>query len=137
MACAASVADVRSFLGLCTYYRRFVGGFSTLAAPLTQLTRKNACFVWDEACQKAFDGLKAAMTGAPVLPFPDSSLPYLLDTDASAEGIGAVLSQVRDGKEHVVAFYSAKFSRPERNYCVTRKELLAVVRSLADFHPYF
>ena len=132
----ASVADVRSFLGLCTYYRRFVEGFATIAAPLTQLTRKNARFVWDEACQEAFDGLKAVMAGAPVLPFPDSSRPYLLDTDASAEGIGAVLSQLRDGKEHVVAYFSAKFSRPEKNYCVTRKELLAVVRSLAHFHPY-
>lgn len=132
----ASVADVRSFLGLCTYYRRFVQGFATIAAPLTQLTKKNTRFVWNETCQEAFDGLKAAMVGAPVQPFPDSSLPYLLDTDASAEGIGAVLSQVKDGKEHVVAYFSAKFSRPEKNYCVTRKELLAVVRSLAHFHPY-
>lgn len=73
---------------------------------------------------------------APVLPYPDPASPYLLDTDASAEGLGAVLSQVKDGKEHVVAYYSSKFTGPERNYCVTRKELLAVVRSLDHFHPY-
>lgn len=131
-----NVAEVRSYLGLCTYYRRFVRDFASVAAPLHRLTRKGACFLWDEACQTAFDDLKKALVEAPVLPYPDPKLPYLLDTDASAEGIGAVLSQVKDGREHVVAYYSAKFSRPERNYCVTRKELLAVVRSLEHFHPY-
>lgn len=132
----ANVAEVRSYLGLCTYYRRFVQDFATIAAPLNRLTRKGVPFEWNEACQAAFDGLKRAMVEAPVLPYPDPKLPYLLDTDASAEGIGAVLSQVKDGREHVVAYYSAKFSRPERNYCVTRKELLAIVKSLEHFHPY-
>ena len=131
-----SVADVRSFLGLCTYYRRFVPEFARVASPLHQLTRKGARFEWSEACQEAFDSLKRALVEAPVLPYPDLSSPFLLDTDASDEGLGAVLSQVKDGKEHVVAFYSAKFSGPERNYCVTRKELLAVVKSLEHFHPY-
>lgn len=131
-----NVAEVRSYLGLCTYYRRFVQDFATIAAPLHRLTRKGVPFEWDEACQAAFDGLKRALVEAPVLPYPNPKLPYLLDTDASAEGIGAVLSQVKDGREHVVAYYSAKFSRPERNYCVTRKELLAVVKSLEHFQPY-
>jgi len=130
------VAEVRSFLGLCTYYRRFVRGFATIAAPLHQLTRKGARFHWDEACQQAFEGLKQALVDAPVLPYPDPSLPYLLDTDASAEGVGAVLSQVKEGQERVVAYFSTKFSKPERNYCVTRKELLAVVKSCGHFHPY-
>ena len=92
--------------------------------------------MWDEACQAAFDGLKKAMGEAPVLPYPNPNLPYLLDTDTSTEGVGAVLSQVEDGKEHVVAYYIAKFSSPQCNYCVTRKELLAVVKSLEHFHPY-
>lgn len=132
----SNVAEVRSYLGLCTYYRRFVPNFATLAAPLNRLTKKGASFRWDEACQAAFDSLKAALVEAPVLPYPDPKLPYLLDTDASAEGVGAVLSQVKDGKEHVVAYYSCKFSKPERNYCVTRKELLAVVKAFEHFHPY-
>ena len=131
-----SVGEVRSFMGLCTYYRRFVEGFATIAAPLHQLTRKDARFEWDEACQAAFEALKASLARDPVLAFPLRGLPYLLDTDASAEGVGAVLSQMKDGKEHVVAFYSAKFSRAERNYCVTRKELVAMVKSLKHFHPY-
>ncbi|KAK4309250.1 hypothetical protein Pmani_007956 [Petrolisthes manimaculis] len=131
-----SVAEVRSFVGLCTYYRRFVKGFASVAAPLHQLTRKGAHFQWNEACQHAFEDLKQALMEAPVLPYPDPGNRYLLDTDASAEGVGAVLSQVREGQEHVIAYYSAKFSQPERNYCVTRKELLAVVKSLEHFHSY-
>jgi len=130
------VAGVRSFLGLCSYYRRFVPRFATIAAPLHQLTRKGARFLWDEACQQAFEALKRALVDAPVLPYPDPSLPYLLDTDASAEGVGAVLSQVKEGQERVVAYFSTKFSKPERNYCVTRKELAAVVKSLSHFHHY-
>ena len=65
----------------------------------------------------------------PFSDFPDSHLPFTLDTDASAEGIGAMLSQAKEGKEYVLAYYSSKFSKPERNYCVTRKELLAIVTS--------
>ena len=131
-----NVAEVRSFLGLCTYYRRFVQGFAQVAAPLHRLTKKGVHFNWDDQCQGAFDSLKRALTEAPVLPYPDPTRPYLLDTDASDEGIGTVLSQVKEGKEHVVAYYSAKLNKAERNYCTTRKELLAVVKSLEHFHPY-
>ena len=130
------VTGVRSFLGLCSYYRRFVPGFATIATPLHQLTRKGARFLWDEACQKAFEALKQALVNAPVLSYPDPNLPYLLDTDASADGVGAVLSQVKEGKEWVVAYFSTKFSKPERNYCVTRKELAAVMKSLGHFHHF-
>ncbi|ROT64726.1 hypothetical protein C7M84_017331 [Penaeus vannamei] len=130
------VADVKSFVGLCTYYRRFVKQFAQIASPLHQLTRKGARFEWSATCQVAFDILKRALVEAPVLPYPDPASPYLLDTDASAEGLGAVLSQVKDGKECVVAYYSAKFTDPEKNYCVTRKELLAIVKSTKHFHPY-
>ncbi|KAK3882385.1 hypothetical protein Pcinc_013251 [Petrolisthes cinctipes] len=80
-----SVAEVRSFVGLCTYYRRFVKGFASVAAPLHQLTRKGAHFQWNEACQQAFEDLKQALVEVPVLPYPDPGNRYLLDTDASAE----------------------------------------------------
>ncbi|ROT80779.1 hypothetical protein C7M84_000488 [Penaeus vannamei] len=131
-----TVAELRSFLGLCTYYRRFVQGFATIAAPLYQLTRKGASFVWDEACHQTFVALKQALVEAPVLPYPDPSLPYIIDTDASQEGVGAVLSQLKDGQEYVVAYCSCKFSKPERNYWVTRKELAAVMKGLSHFHHY-
>ncbi|ROT64689.1 hypothetical protein C7M84_017372 [Penaeus vannamei] len=93
------VADVKSFVGLCTYYRRFVKQFAQIASPLHQLTRKGARFEWSATCQVAFDSLKGALVEAPLLSYPDPASPYLLDTDASAEGLGAVLSQVKDGKE--------------------------------------
>ena len=111
-----NVRDVRSFLGLCTYYRRFVQNFASIAAPLHRLTKKGQQFQWTEECQTAFDNLKGALVRAPVLPYPDPTLPYIVDCDASAEGIGAVLSQEKVGKEFVVAYYSRKFSKPERNY---------------------
>ena len=131
-----SVTEVRSFLGLCTYYRRFVKDFATIASPLHGLTRKGARYQWTQECQEAFQRLKDALVSAPVLPFPDPSKPYVLDCDASAVGMGAVLSQEHGGKEWVVGYFSQKFTVPEVNYCVTRKELLAIVRGITHFHPY-
>lgn len=130
------VKEMRSFLGFCTYYRRIVQGFANITAPLHKLTHKGALFHWDESCQTAFKQLKEALVGAPVLPYPDPSSPYILACDTSTEGIGTVLSQVQEGQERVVICYSQKFSRPERNYCVAHKELLAVVKTVDHFHPY-
>lgn len=118
-------------LNSCTYYRSFVQDFVSLAAPLSWLTRKGMHFSWDEECQAAFDDLRMALVEATVLPYLYQKFPYLLYINASAEGVGAVLAQVKDGRGHIVAYYDAKFSRPERNYWVTRKELLAVVKSRA------
>ena len=86
--------------------------------------------------EKSFVSLKRALTEAPVLCYPDQEAHLVLDTDASAHGIGAVLSQIQNGEERVVAYYSSSLSRPEKNYCVTRKELLAVVNSVQHFHHY-
>ena len=130
------VRDVRSFLGLASYYRRFIRGFATIASPLHSLTSKSKDFVWNEACQDAFKRLKEALLEAPVLVYPLPDDEFILDTDASNEGIGAVLSQVHDGVERVVAYASRKLSKAERNYCVTRKELLAVVAYLKYFRQY-
>ena len=119
--------DVRAFLGLCSYYRRFVKDFSTVAAPLFALTKKGRMFVWDEVCQETFDRLKTALTTAPILALPKDEGTYVLDCDACDEGIGAVLSQRIGTDERVIAYGSRLLSNAERNYCVTRKELLAVV----------
>ena len=128
--------ELRSFLGLCSYYRRFVRGFADIARPLHQLTEKNRSFEWTEVAAKAFASLKQALTTAPVLGYPIPGEQYLLDTDASDVGIGAVLSQVQGGMERPVAYYSRVLSRPEKQYCTTRKELLAVVKSIHHFRPY-
>ena len=132
----SNVRELRSFLGFCTYYRRFVKGFANIAAPLHALTKDGTAFKWTTACQNSFDSLKAALAQAPVLQYPEPTKPFILDTDASSTGIGAVLSQVRNGVEQVVAYYSRAMSTQEKNYCVTRKELLAVIDAVRHFHIY-
>ena len=112
--------DLRTFLGFAGYYRRFVPGFATTAKPLSALTGQNARFEWTSACQTAFDELKQALLTAPVLAYPQPKTEFILDTDASGDGLGAVLSQLQDGEERPVAYWSKTLSPAERNYCVTR-----------------
>jgi len=119
--------EVRGFLGLCGYYQRFVNNFSEIAAPLHSLTKNNATFQWTTEGHIAFDELKDRLTKAPILALPGDEGTYVLDTDASEHGIGAVLSQVQDGEEKVISYASRLYSAAEKRYCVTRKELLAIV----------
>ena len=131
-----SVTEVQSFLGLAGYYRRFVRSFSDVARPLHRLTEKGQEFQWGEDCEVAFQELKQRLQEAPILAFPEPDAEYIMDTDASDIGVGAVLSQVIDGQERVIAYGSRVLSKPERNYCVTRKELLAIVVFLKKFRQY-
>ncbi|UYV63913.1 K02A2.6-like [Cordylochernes scorpioides] len=128
--------ELRSFLGLCTYYRRFLEGFADIAAPLHRLTEAKSTFHWNQDCENAFVTLKGGLCSSPVLVYPQPGMRFVLDTDASNSGIGAVLSQVQDGEERVIEYYSKILAKPERNYCVTRRELLAIVRSVEHFHRY-
>ena len=86
-----NVTDVRSFLGLCSFYRKFIRWFSELAAPMTDLTKKDRAFVWDDKADKAFNRLKAAMVTAPVLQLPDFDREFTVTTDASGVSVGAIL----------------------------------------------
>ncbi|CAI2734793.1 unnamed protein product [Schistosoma spindalis] len=119
-----SPKDVRSFLGLASYYRRFVRDFASLATPLHRLTHKGRKFLRTSECQQAFDALKARLTSPPILAFPDTSADggeFILDTDASSSAIGAVLSQVdRDGHERVIAYASRRLDKSEARYSTTR-----------------
>ncbi|UYV67829.1 K02A2.6-like [Cordylochernes scorpioides] len=96
--------ELRSFLGLCTYYRRFVEGYADIAAPLHRLTEARASFHWNEECEKAFRALKRSLCSSPILAYPQPRANFILDTDASNLGIGAVLSQVQDGDEQQYHF---------------------------------
>ena len=131
-----NVSEVKSFLGLCSYYRRFVPSFADVAQPLNQLCEKGQTFMWSTAAENAFQQLKVALTEAPVMAYPLPGIPFILDTDASNWAIGAVLSQAQQGEERVIAYFSKSLSKPERQYCVTRKELLAVVQAIKHFHHY-
>ena len=129
-----STKEVQQFLGFAGYYRRFVKSFADIARPLHRLTEKRTSFHWSKDCQEAFERLRKALVSAPVLAYPDYTRPFILDTDASNTGIGAVLSQVdSDGRERAIAYASRALSKPERQYCVTRRELLAVVYFVRHF----
>lgn len=129
------LAEVRSFLGLATYYKKFLPNFSELVQPLTDLTRKGVRFHWSEECEASFTQLKEQLTSAPILAYPSENPEdtFILDTDASDKGMGAVLSQVRQGTEHVISYASKSLLPSQRRYCATYRELLAVV----EFVPYF
>ena len=131
-----TVKEVRSFVGLASYYRRFVRDFAKIAAPLNEIARKNQRFAWSNEAQMAFDTLKMTMISAPILGMPTDDDAYTLDTDASDFAIGAVLSQKQNGEERVIAYASRSLDKRERNYCVTRRELLAVVHFLKHFKQY-
>ena len=127
------IHQLRSFLGLASYYRRFVAGFSTVAAPMFSLMRKDTPYERGPQQNAAFHELKQALCKDPVLVAPNTELPFILDTDASNTGLGAVLSQLTPDGERVVAYHSHTLDKSERNYCVTRKELLAVIDAVNHF----
>ena len=132
-----SLKEVQQFLGLANYYRRFVKDFAAVAKPLHKLTEKGVPFLWTDQCQGCFNTLKSLLTSAPILALPDWSKPFIVDTDASDQAIGAVLSQVNEnGDEQVIVYASRCLSKAERNYCVTRRELLSVVTFLQQFKQY-
>merc|ERR1711893_274924 len=131
-----TVRQVRQFLGLCNYYHPYVESYSEIVEPTIRLTDKGAKFVWTPQCQEAFETLKVKLTTAPILGFANTEDPFILDTDASDVAMGAVLSQMQEGQEKVIAYGSKMFSREERNYCVTRWELLAVVYFVGHYKYY-
>ena len=131
-----NVSEVRAFMGLSGYYRRFVKDFSIIASPLYDLMKKGVKFCWSDACQEAFDTLKQRLMTGPVLALPENEGMYLLDTDASDTGLGAVLSQIQPEGERVIAYASRTLTVSERKYETTRKELLAVVYGLQKFRQY-
>ena len=131
-----TATEVRSFLGLAGYYQRYVKGFATIAAPLHALTRKDAVFHWSEDCQTAFDQLKTRLTTSPVTAFPDFSQEFRLYTDASTAGLGAILAQVRDGKERIICCATRALNKAEKSYPATKLECLAIVWAVAKFRPY-
>ncbi|KAL0557203.1 hypothetical protein IC582_005721 [Cucumis melo] len=128
----STVSEVRSFLGLAGYYRRFVENFSRIATPLTQLTRKGAPFIWSKACEDSFQNLKQKLATAPVLTVPDGSGSFVIYSDASKKGLGCVLMQ--QGK--VVAYASRQLKSHEQNYPTHDLELAAVVFALKLWRHY-
>lgn len=143
----STVKELQSFLGLCSYYRRYVEGFSKIAAPLHDAVNQclNACSsvkvskrlsaLWDAGCQKAFDMLKEKLITAPVLGFADFTRPFILETDASGQGLGAILYQQQDDRKRVIAYASRRLRNAERNdknYSSMKLELLALKWAIVE-----
>ena len=131
--------QVRAFLGLTGYYRRFIPDYAALTVPLTDLTRKGAPneVSWNKKCEDAFEKLKQLLCSSPILRSPDFSRPFILQTDASDRGVGAVLSQEsEDGEEHPVGYFSRKLLPREERYATVEKECLAIKLGVQAFRVY-
>lgn len=136
MAIPRTPKQVRSFLGMVSYYRRFVPCLSEMVNPLTNLTKKNAKFKWTPECQFSFEKVKNALVSAPILACPNFEKPYFLHCDASSYGLGCVLTQEYDGKCHVICYLSRTLNKHEMKYSVTEKELLCVIWAIEKLRCY-
>ena len=133
-----NVREIRGFLGLASYYRKFIKGFSQIAKPLNTLLKKDVKFQWTKACQVSFETLKDKLITAPILRYPDFKKPFYITTDASGTGLGAILSQ-RDEvakKEYVIEYASRSLNNAESRYSAQELECLAVLWAIEHFHPY-
>jgi len=132
-----TLRQLRAFLGFCNFYRRLIHQYSLVARPLHRLTEKNRAWIWTEAEQKAFDGLKTAFTMAPVLCNFDPNRVVVIEADASDFAIAPILSQHDDnGVLHPVAFHSRKLTLAELNYPTHDKEMLAIVDTFKTWWHY-
>ena len=132
-----TVHDVRSLLGLASYYRRFIHGFSQISGPMPELTRSNAQWRWEKAQEESFLDLKIALATAPVLRLPDFDHQFVVTTDASDVAVGAILQQdVGNGLQPVV-FASRKLQQAEVRYSAYERELLGIVWAIGQWKHYF
>jgi len=133
-----SVKQVRSFLGLSGFYRKFIKDYAKIASPLTDSTKSagSSKFVWTKECQEAFDTLKKALTTYPTLAYPMYDKDYILYCDSSGKAVGMVLAQIQEGVERVIAYGGKKLSPTEQNYPITELECLAVILAVRHFDPY-
>ena len=131
-----TITELKRFLGLCSYYRRFVQNFSKIAQPLNALLRKNTNFIWSNDCENSFKTLKTHLVTPPVLRYPDFKKDFIVQTDASGKALGAVLSQIYEDGEHPIAFASRTLNTAESKYPAIELEALAVVFAIKRFRPY-
>ena len=131
------VKHIRQFLGLASYYRKFIKGFAELAAPLNKLLKKGPKFDWNASCENSFKTLIYQLQHPPILIFPDTTKPYRLLTDASDFGLGAVLARIdENGDERVISYASRSLTTAEKNYNTTEKELCAIIWAIDKYRPY-
>ena len=131
-----AVTEVKSFLGLCSYYRRYFRDFAAIARPPHQPTEKTKEFHRNPEAQKAFEQLKDCLTSTPILASPSMDGPFILSTDASQFAIGAVLAQVQNGLERVICYAYKFLNEAQSHYSTTKRALLAIVNYIRHFKHY-
>lgn len=131
-----TVKEVRRIVGTFSWYRRFIPEFASTISPITALLKKSRKFVWTQECEESFQKIKECLISAPVLNCPDYSLPFEVQTDASAFGVAAVLTQPHPDGDRVVCYLSRSLTKQERNYSTTERECLAVLFALERLRPY-
>jgi transposase InsO family protein len=136
LATPKTLRQLRRFLGMASWYRRFIPDFSRIAAPLNRLLKKGGRWDWTPEQDAAFNTLKDSLSAAPVLACPDFGKPFVLQTDAADTGLGVALTQYVDGGDHVIAYASRSLTKPEQAYSTTEKECLAVVWGIEKMRPY-
>jgi hypothetical protein len=129
-------SNVRLFLGLASYYRKFIENFADIAYPLNQLLKHNVPFKWTSLCEESFTKLKEKLINPPILQFPNYSREFIVTTDARQNAIGAVLSQGTIGKDLPIPYASRTLNSAEKNYSTIERELLAIVYGVQHFRPY-
>ena len=132
-----SVHDIRSFLGLASYYRKFIKGFSQMAKPLTDLTKEKIAWCWGDAEANSFTALKVAIATAPVLRLPDFEKQFVVTTDASDVAVGAILEQNFGSGLQPIAFASRKLNATQIQYSAYEREMLGIVWALGQWKHYF
>ncbi|CAJ0595132.1 unnamed protein product [Cylicocyclus nassatus] len=128
--------DIKAFLGMCSFFRRFVHKFAAIASPLTALTKKDAPFIWTAECEDAMRRLKEALTTAPILVAPKLGLPFVIETDSSGKAVAGVLKQEQDEHLKVIAYASRTLNVHESRYPAIELEALGVVFAVQKFRPY-
>ena len=132
-----NLRELRGFLGLASYYRKFIEKFSSIAKPMNQLLKKDKDYQWNDACQNSFEILKDRLIKAPILRYPDFTKPFYVETDASGTGLGVILAQKDDNKkEYVIEYASRSLNEAESNYSAQDLECLAIVWAIDHFYPY-
>jgi len=129
--------QLRSFLGLVGYYRRFIPHFATIVSVLMDMLRKSVKFLWSNEAEAAFVEIKSRLSSNPILRPPDFNLPFCIGIDASNVAVSAYLFQVIDGIEHLVCYYSKRFSAAQSRYSTIEKEVLALLTVVRVFRVYF
>ena len=131
-----NVKEVRSFLGLTNYYKRFIRDYAKIASPLFRLLRKEVMFEWSDQCQQSFESLRQSLVTEPVIGFPDMKKPFTLTTDASGTGLGYILSQKEGKVETVIAYGGRALRDAETRYSASEREMLAVKEGIKAYSPY-